>query len=192
MWIGKTVAVLASGPSMSQAVADSVRHLPRITVNTTYQLARDAEITYACDAAWWSKYPDALDGPGLKVAMELAPGWPPTTPPEVKVLRNTGRTGFDPDPGALRTYNNGGAQAIQVAVHAGAAMILLFGFDMHGEHWHGPHPRGLTNQKQSSLARWVVLYRELAREIAKRGVSVINMTPGSALDCFPIGILEAA
>src|SRR6185436_8474475 len=105
MWKGRTVAVLASGPSMSQSVADSVRHLPRITVNTTYQLARDAEITYACDAVWWAKYPDALEGPGLKVAMEAVPGTHPPTPEAVKVLRNSGRTGFDPDPSALRTIN---------------------------------------------------------------------------------------
>ncbi len=154
-------------------------------MNTTYQLARDAEITYACDAVWWAKYPDALQGRGLKVAMEAVPGHHPHFPEAVKVLRNSGRTGFDPRPDFLRTINNGGAQAIQVAVHAGAARILLLGFDMRGEHWHGAHPKGLTNQKQSSLARWVILYRELATELAARGVSVINCTLGSALDCFP-------
>lgn len=189
MFRGRTVAVLASGPSMSQSVADSVRHLPRIAVNTTFLLARDAEIIYACDAVWWAKY-DALDAPGLKVAMEAVPGTHPPTPEVVKVLRNSGRTGFDPDPSALRTLNNGGAQAIQIAAHAGAARILLLGFDMRGNHWHGDHPRGLVNQKQSSLARWVVLYRELARELAAHGVSVINCTMDSALDCFPKEPLE--
>jgi hypothetical protein len=190
MWQGQTVAILASGPSMSQAVADSVLHLPRIAVNTTYQLARDAEMIYACDAVWWAKYPDAVAGPGLNVAMEAVPGHHPATPPAVKVLRNTGRTGFDPHPACLRTLNNSGAQALQIAVHARAARILLLGFDMKGEHWHGAHPRGLTNQKQSSLAGWVVLYRELARELAARGVSVINCTLNSALDCFPKEPLE--
>ncbi len=170
---------------MSQSVADSVRHLPRITVNTTYLLARDAEIIYACDAVWWAKYPDALDGPGLKVAMEAVPGTYPPTPDAVSILRNSGRTGFEPNPWALRTLNNSGAQAIQVAAHAGAARILLYGFDLRGEHWHGPHPRGLVNQKASSLARWVTLYRGLAEALAARGVEVINCTPGSALDCFP-------
>lgn len=41
MWAGRTVAVMASGPSMSKDVADKVRaaRLPVIVVNNTYRLA---------------------------------------------------------------------------------------------------------------------------------------------------------
>lgn len=178
MWPGRTVAVLASGPSMSQAVADKVKHLPRITVNTTYRLALDADIIYACDEAWWKANPEAVQCGGIKVAMEALPGKHPEFPEDVKVLRNTGREGFDPFPDCLRTHNNGGIQAVQVAVHAGAARILLLGFDMRGGHWHEAHPNGDTSDKQ--FLRWI----DRARGLAKAPVDIVNCTEGSALDCF--------
>lgn len=184
MWQGMTVAVLASGPSMSQSVADSVRHLPRIVVNSTYRLARDADMLYAADAPWWMANPEALDFPGLKVSIERRPGRAPGVP--VLIVRNTGRSGFDPK-GGIRTHLNSGAQAIQVAVHAKAARVLLFGFDMRGCHWHGAHPAPLKSMTRDDMLLAVNSMRSLAAGI--KGCDVINCTPDSALDCFPRGSL---
>ena len=177
IWPGRTVAVLASGPSMSQEVADRVRHLPRITVNTTYRLAPDADIIYGCDASWWQVNPGALACPGLKVSMEVMQGVRQELPASVHVLRHTGREGFDPHPGCLRTHNNGGAQAVQVAAHAGAEQIILLGFDMHGGHWHEAQQ---IDPRQ--FERWIYRFRELARVLSWRGVDLVNCTEGSALD----------
>jgi len=184
MWAGQTVAILASGPSMSQAVADAVRHLPRIAINTTYQLAHDADIVYAADRRWWLAHPDAQHGPGLRVSIEPVRGTMPDLPFDALVLRNSGPEGFDADPACLRTLANSGAQAIQIAAHAGAARILLYGFDMHGTHWHAPHARPCGNPSPSLMARWVRSMARLARELPA-GVEVVNATPGSALRCFP-------
>jgi len=190
MWEGKTVAVMASGPSMSQAVADAVSHLPRIVVNTTYRLARCADIVYASDAKWWKANHDALLSPGLRVSIEASRGRiPADLPSGIVVLRNTGREGYDPDPGAARTINNSGAVALQIAVKAGAARVLLFGFDMRGEHWHGPHPRRLGNPSSPFLARCVIGFRTLARALPSH-VDVVNFSPTSALDCFRKASLE--
>lgn len=186
MWEGRTVAILASGPSMSPAVAAAVAHLPRIAVNTTCRLAPDADVIYAADAQWWDAHPSAVELPGVKVSIEVSPGHRiKPLPDAVRVLRNTGRRGFDPDPSALRTHGNSGAQAVQIAVHARAGRVLLCGFDMRGGHWHGQHPKGLANPSEPVLARFIESFRDLARALAPTGVSVINCTPGSALDCFP-------
>lgn len=184
MWVGQTVAVLASGPSMSAAVAASVAHLPRIAVNSTYLLARDADVVYAGDLKWWQANPEALACRGIKCAIEPRPGvWPQAMPGSVVALRNTGRDGFDRDPGAARTYKNSGAVALQIAVKAGASRILLLGFDMRGGHWHPPHSIG--NPTAEMLARCVIAFRGLAKAIAPLGPAVLNCSPGSALDCFP-------
>jgi len=190
IWHGRTVAVLASGPSMSQAVADSVRHLPRIAVNTTYQLAPDADVLYACDSKWWRANPEALACPGLKVALEPMPGELPNVPPDVRVLRNSGGEGYDPRPGYLRTLSNSGGQAIQVAAKSGAARILLLGFDMHGGHWHEPHKLG--NPRDKTYDRWISRMAGLALAMKNLGVEVLNCTPGSRLRCFPMRVLEDA
>lgn len=185
MWEGRTVAILASGPSMSPTVAASVAHLPRIVINTTYRLAPDADILYACDPAWWQAHPEAAAVRGIKLALEHAPGKRLPVPAGVLFMRNTGRLGFDPSPACLRTGDNSGAQAVQVAVHARAARILLLGFDMKGGHWHGAHPAGLAPTGPSQCRKFVTAFRSLALELARRPVEILNCTPGSALDCFP-------
>jgi hypothetical protein len=187
LWPGRTVAVLASGPSMSPEIADQVRAagIPAIAVNNTRELAPWADLIYACDEAWWAKYPAALALPGLKVTMGAVKG----------VLRvgNAGSAGYDhKDLQGVHTYGNGGAQAIQIAAKAGASRILLAGFDMHGTHWHGEHHAPLRNSTVASFERWLLLMPQLAAALAERGVEVINCTPGSALTCWPITTMEKA
>ncbi len=181
-WVGRTVAVMASGPSMSPEIADKVTHLPRVTVNDTIFLAPDAEIIYAGDAHWWNATPAAMNFRGIKATIEAVPCIRPGVPETVRILANTGRDGYEPQPWGLRTHANSGAQAVQIAAHAGAARILLLGFDMQGGHWHEPHPAEWGDPNPKRFARWIERFRVLAAELASRGVDVINCTPGSALD----------
>ena len=80
-WQGQTVAVLASGPNMSQEVADALREHRRIVVNFTHRLAPDADMLVALDGNW----PQELrDFAGLRVtgvldddldALYIGPRW---------------------------------------------------------------------------------------------------------------------
>ncbi|MBI3150079.1 MAG: hypothetical protein HYZ17_16365 [Betaproteobacteria bacterium] len=180
-WEGETVAVLASGPSMSQDVADRVRAagIPAIVVNNTFRLAPWADILYAADAKWWDATPDAMRFAGLKVSCEPVRG--------AMSLRNAGKLGYSDEPDCVHTFGNSGAQAIQIGAKAGGARILLFGFDMRGGHWHGEHQKPLRNTTPASFERWAADMQTLAVALAQRGVAVINCTPGSALRCFPEG-----
>lgn len=180
MWTGRTVAVLASGPSMTPHVAAAVRSVPTIVINDTFRLAPWAALLYAADEAWWHANPDALAFAGLKVSVASVPG--------VEQLRNSGTQGFDDDPGCLRTGSNSGYQAVHLAAHAGAARILLCGFDLSakkGAHWFGTHGSGLVNTAPETYARFIRRFEELQPLLAARGVEVVNCTPGSALKCFP-------
>jgi hypothetical protein len=142
---------------------------------------------YAHDWKWWThpSHKDAMNFPGLKVGGEGAPKG-------VFALRNTGILGFDPDPRNMRVGGNSGFQAIHIAIHGGAKRVLLLGFDMHGGHWHGPHPSGLTNAGEESYLRWIGRFESLIPAIAQLGLEVINCTPGSQLKCFPMMSLEDA
>ena len=184
MWDGQTVAILASGPSMSQSVADKVSHLPCIAINTTYRLAPWAEVIYAHDAAWWNHHADAKELPGLKVGGERAAG--------VLTLKNTGLMGFDPDPSCMRVGGNSGYQALHLAIQAGASRILLLGYDMTGGHWHGKHPAQLGNAGEGAYQRWMPRFESLIPAIEDRYVDVINCTPGSKLTTFRMMSLEQA
>jgi hypothetical protein len=184
---GETVAILASGPSMSQAVADKVRHLRCIVINSTHRLAPWAWMLYAADGEFWC-HPDTQDAQqfaGLRVSLSEAPG--------VHRMRNAGLIGWDEAPDCLHTYSNSGAQALQIAVKAGAKRVLLCGFDMHrynGDHWHGKHPAGLRNTDDAHYTQFVQRFGELAKRIPT-GVEIVNCTAGSALTCFPMADLDA-
>lgn len=184
MWDGQTVAILASGPSMSSAVAEKCRRFKTIAINNTFRLAPWADMLYAADALWWTVTKDWKDFHGMRVTCD------DTAFPELLQLRHTGPTGFDPDPSCLKTGSNSGYQAIHVAVHAGAKRILLNGYDMRGGHWHGRHVAPLRDHGEGIYVRWLKAFETL--KPALHGVEVINCTPGSALKTFPMMSLDEA
>jgi hypothetical protein len=161
---------------------------PAIAVSDAFRLAPWADILYSCDAAWWlhPKNVDALKFGGTKVTLDDS-----LALPQVKLLRNSGTEGFDPNPECLRTGNNSGYQALEIPVHAGARKILLCGFDMHGTHFFGEHPDGLRNTDPTVFQRaFIPQFEKLAPILAGMGVDVVNCNPNSALKCFRFGNLE--
>jgi hypothetical protein len=200
-WVGETVAVLASGPSMSAAVAETVRGRCRVIavgnqgIDTTIDgvfrpaLAPWADMLYAADYKWWVEYGlEACKFEGLKVTARRLLKQSDVHSLEVSEKR----VPFDDRPTHVVSGANGGYQAVHIAVQRGASRILLCGFDMRTvndkKHWFGDHPRKL-NTKQNYRG-WIVNFELLAPELKKRGVEVINCTPKSALHMFARGKLE--
>lgn len=179
MWPGKTVAILASGPGMSAEIAAAVRqsNLPCIAINDTYRLAPFADMLYGADSEWWEHRRGVPEFSGIKVCCQF-------TVLGVLVLKHTGTSGFDDNPAHVRTGSNSGYQAVHIAVHAGASRVLLFGFDMQGSHWHGPHLAPLRNTSPDTFEKFREHFTTLAPVLKSRGVEVLNCTPDSRLACF--------
>ena len=90
---------------------------------------------------------------------------------------------------------NSGYQAMNLAYLFGAQKIILLGFDMaRGEakksHWHGDHPGPLN--KDMPIHTWLKSFPQLAADLKAEGVTVLNATRNSALECFPKVKLEDA
>lgn len=192
----RTIAVCASGPSMSAAIAEQLRaaDVPMIVTNSTFRLAPDAAVLYAADAAWWT-HPDNADAfafAGHKVTLSYEETRP-LLQRGVLALRRDNSESYSDDPSCLATLGNSGAQAIQLAVKTGAARVLLLGFDFRPGaekcHWHGAHPAGLRATDPDLYASWAKRLARVAPALLERSC-VINCTPGSAIDCFPMSTLE--
>lgn len=166
-------AVLATGPSMSQAVADRVRdRCSVVAVSDSYRLAPWADALAATDAAWWRAHPKALQFEGRRFGI-------------LQSFQNVhGVESLNID-----TSTNSGLLAVMVAVKLGAKRVLLCGLDMHspGDHFFGKHPAPL---KPTRPERMEIFKRQFAA-YRPRGVEIINCTPGSALQCYPKADLEA-
>ena len=165
-----TWAVLATGPSMSQAQADAACAFPCVAVSDAYRLAPWAEALASVDAAWWSAHPAAIDHPGRKFSTHLSFQ---KCPEGVERMPHV-------------TGENSGLFGCKVAVHLGATRLILLGFDMGGSHFFGSHPAPLKNTKPE---RFEVFKRQFAG-YKPRGVEILNATAGSALTCFPTTTLE--
>lgn len=182
VWRGDTVAVIATGQSLTQDQVDRAKGLRVIVVNDAFRLAPWADMLYAADARWWQHNPDALAFTGKKLCAQ------PHRPEGVFYIQSSGVGGFDPDPARIRTGGNSGYQAIHVAIHQGATKIILLGFDMHGTHYFGPHKAPLRNTHEVSFRLW----RERFSALNNRGAEIINCTPGSKLRAFPVMTLDQA
>ncbi len=181
---GGVVVCLATGPSLTQADVDFCRGKAGvIAVKNAYDLAPWADVVYGAGVdrtGWWLKNGArvAQQHTGLRFTLDpKAAAW-------ATVLKIGQPLGLSTSPDTLNTGQNSGYQAINLAALLGAARILLLGYDMKPEggrdHFFGAHPTGNKPQYRDFLPH----FSTLVEPLKALGVSVINCTPGSAIECF--------
>lgn len=201
IFAGMDVVVCAGGPSFS---LKQVRTIARarlapgskvriIAVNdAVYPLFGVADWLHACDGEWFFEHiQTAHTFPGIKTTLcETIP-----EPWVTGYLENSGSAGFDPDPSRCRTGANSAYQAMHIAIHACAKRIILVGVDMRkssaGErHWFGDHAGMLPAAEIDYKVFMAPYFETLKPALSERGIEVVNCSPGSALESFPMGDLE--
>lgn len=180
-WQGKTVACIASGPSLTAADCELVHQaaLPTIVTNTTFRLAPWADVLMGFDGAWWAKHTDELQGwAGRRVSCS-------------SLASKLGAEQLQTVLG-FRGFGNSGTAAIALAVMGQAARVVMLGYDCQHTggktHWHGDHPAGLGNAKGVKL--WPAKFAKAAEYAATHGCKVVNASRETALTCFPRVVLE--
>jgi hypothetical protein len=199
-WLGKTVVVAASGPSLTKETADACKGVLTVCVNDAHRLFPWAEVLYACDAAWWHEYDGVLEFLGERCSshssskkdkndkQQAADRW------GLKLVEGRHGNGFSTNPAFIHYGENSGFQAINLAILFGARRLLLVGFDMHNpngkRHFFGNHPKELRNSDPRVFIKNFV--KAANPVLMPKGVQIINCTPGSALECFPRMALKDA
>lgn len=181
LWPGETVVCLATGPSLCAEDVDYCRGRARvIAVKDAIRLAPWADVLYAAGAdrsSWYQLHGDRLNFSGLAYTVD------PDAAKWAQVLQHTGTTGLDLNPSALCRGKNSGYQAINLAVHLGAARIVLLGYDMQEhdgvDHFFGPRER------RPPYAAFIPMFETLLAPLAALGIAIINATRRTALKCFP-------
>ncbi len=193
-WVGETCFILGGGPSLLDVPIWRLRQLKSygrvIVINDSYRLVPDADVLYFCDAHWWQARNRDVEATftGRKIITMVGNG---NSISDVISLRNTGATGLETDPGAIRHGHNSGYAAINVAAHFGCRQIVLLGYDMHvagtHTHWHDTPVRPVPpDMFERSLQRDMLPnFNTLKAPLEKAGVRVVNSTPASALTLWP-------
>lgn len=213
-WAGKIVVCIGGGPSVAAANLTLVREAHAagrcrvIVVNDAYLLAPFADLVYFADARWWMWHKDRPEFKafaGEKVTIENTGAM--VSDFAVHMLRNSSQShplpgeepsgGLSEAPNALRTGCNGGYQAVNIATLAGAARVLLVGYDMHfpggKSHWHRGHFVNGREVKtpEDRYFQYARAFKSMRAPLEKIGCEVVNCTPGSRIAAFRFSTLEA-
>lgn len=178
-WKGETCHILGGGKSLAGLDMGLVKGRI-IAINNAYLKAPEADLLYFSDRRWYDWNRDDLHryaGP-LMVTRDVL------RKPchDVKRIRRTLKTPLSRDPEFVAGLCSG-ANAINLAWLYGAGTIVLHGFDMRRGNWHDLHR---IPQKTDFALRFVPYFERMAKELAAEGATVLNATPGSLLDCFPM------
>ena len=172
-WTGKTVACIASGPSLTKADCEAVSGLPAIAVNTSWKMALGQR----------SSMPEIRTG-GRNTVARLIPmqnGGHAAN----RLLRLTRSISTKPE--AHITADSGRWSWLSRSGLRGFCSLAMTPPVKHGLHWHGKH-ESTKNPDEIRCKKWRVQFGLLNR----RGAEIINCTPRSELTCFPkMSIAEA-
>lgn len=186
-----TCYLIGGGPSLKDFDFNLLTHKKTISINKAFLYVPNTDVLYWSDSVFYnghSKYIHKFNG--LKVTNKPKP-----VKEDIINLKHTGRTGLELDPSALRSGNNSGYAAINLAYHLGAKNIVLLGYDMActqtDTHFHGGYDLGHPD-KHFYERQMIPYFESLVQPLKDEGVNVFNANPESKLECFPKITLEQA
>lgn len=197
LWPGETVFIFAGGPSL--ATQGTERLAPQeggpvrrcIAVNSSYVAHPWADYLFAADDRW-------LDLPAQRKALPgLWSGRAVTVARRVRwdgllELKKMKGPGLSADPRAVGVDRTSLRAAINLAVHLGGARLVLLGADNRRSkdgrtHHHKPHS---WLMKPEDFGKQYRELTEIVEPLEALGIEVLNASPGSRLDFWPITTLD--
>lgn len=161
LFAGQTVAILGTGPSMNQALAESVKGLPCIATRRSVRLAPWAKMLVAIDPVG-EVWEETRDFEGLRITGSEAANLDALYLP----MRHETVTLAE---GNVVEFRNNGLAMMRIAAAGGAAKILLLGMDTDG---YGLTPEGTPGLGHDGLT---IALNALIAELRGRGIEVERM-----------------
>jgi hypothetical protein len=178
---GATVFVLGGGPSLRGFDFSTLAGLRTIAVNQAAAHVVEQDLLYFTDTGWFEMNRPLVEGwrgeaiTASRSAKRQYAG--------LRRILTTPGPGFPSD--VIRRGRSSGHTAIGLAIALGARLVVLLGFDMRGDggrsHFHDRY----ANRDLAVYGReFVPAFSGWDRDARALGVTVLNATPGSALEEF--------
>lgn len=178
---GETIFILGGGPTLTAAIAERVRGRRTIVLNSTARLAPWADVLFFCDWHWFREHRPIVD-PWPAAVVTISARAARVLPHKIELVT---------PPIVQAKPLSAGHHAVDLALAMGACRIVLLGFDCRlvdgRSHNHGDYGH---NSETLYAEKFVPAWTEYPARAAARQVSVLNATPGSALDVFPKATLD--
>lgn len=187
-WRGKVVIVVASGRDAKGIKIFKDENTVVATINTSYQLFPDADIAYGCDARWWKLHRGLPGFKGVKISQDpQAAIWGVHL---VRADRSKDVFLYD-KPGEIGWGGNGGFQMLNLALQMQPKKVIMVGFNLGGDRWHGEHP-GFPIAKLKDVERHRRVIDAAASTFKKFGIPVLNTSKNTTLKNYPVVTMEEA
>lgn len=188
IWDSETVFIVGGGPSIKHLDFKKLENKSVVVTNNAYKSVPWASALFFADRIWydWNKS-ELYNFKNYKVTTDSRV----SGEKEIIYLPHEGPY-LSTNLSHSRRYTNSGSGAMALAVKLGATKLILLGFDMrvvdgkfnyHSEHKREPSPEIYKNAYIRELVKMKPFFEEL-------GITVINCTPNSALECFPMDVIE--
>lgn len=202
-WSQDVCAIIASGPSVTAENVEKLKGRCKvIVVNNGCKIAPWADVLYAADDKWWECYSDWKNFAGLKITQHAAAA----QQHRLRLVYLADPAGQDEKSrftldrkGYIARGGNSAFQANGLALQFGSRRLIWIGFDFNGVHWHGKHnvgtsnkPTGLRNPRDYRLGVWAKTLDDNAPILARMGAEVLNCSPMSSLNAYPIVTVDEA
>ncbi len=184
IWKGETAFIVAGGPSLERFDFNQLKDKNTIVINKAFFHCPHADVMYWTDGRFYIWYKSDIDNfRGDKYTIKPHGN----IRKDVKVLKNTGRSGLETENTGIRHGMNSGYAALNLAYHLGVKRMVLLGFDMthNGKrsHFHDGYPTKAT--KTETLQKtFAPEFTQLAEEFKKKDIDVLNASSISRLTCF--------
>ena len=202
-WTGERCFILGGGASLKAQIPLLSQLRGRIiAIKQTVQHRPDADVMFVSgrdDPQTCAPYFPLYTGPRI-VARSNYPGLPDRVlclhrtkapfpdGPRPRWLKVSSCAPYSRRPTHLGGYD-AGSSAINLAALFGATEIVLLGIDMTGGRWVPKHRLPVIPQWHFDAHLWSLA--QMAPELAKDGIRVVNCSPISAVRCFERQPLEA-
>jgi len=195
-WTEECAAVVAGGPTVKKTDLSLLKdRIHVVAIKKAVELCPWAEVCYGCDAPWWLDKKGLPEFGGIKIyhGGQASNRWPDLQKVDIDISKDEM---LMDEP--MRVGNGGcsGFQAVNLALQFGVTDLILVGFDMHdrgGAHWYGRNTWPMaSNPVGSNFNRWKKGFQNAMPSIKRLGVSVVNASPDSELQCFPKKRLDEA
>ena len=194
MWPEQAAFILGGGPSLYQQNLELLHNKNVIGCNDAYGLGSWIDVVYFGDNPWLDEHRERLKSfKGVKVSCTSSD---PLDSDIKWMLRwPVGLCGGKYRKDRVGWNASTGASAINLAMLLGATTIVLVGFDMRfidGEsNWHS---NNVSVVREADYNLFIQGFERIKLDLDERfpQIRVINATPGSAMNTFPIMTLEEA
>lgn len=195
---GAAAFIICGGPSVEGQNLDLLRGHYVVAVNRSFETVPWADALFFADSRCWTWYKNGIDSFAGRVITVYDSKPLQKYPARFEQYLKTRPPTLSRDPECLTLARTSVTGAINYLAQRGCSLLVTLGLDGKAgkgadgkpkTHHHAPHP------KPASLGCWEKHRKELNSilpSLRALGVEVLNASPDSACDAFPIVTLDEA